>query len=62
MSKFFYVPYKALNTEGVIPCCKVERVIVDAHVFSKCLIGISKDSFSLNGVDCILPNQFKEEL
>ena len=62
MSKFFYVPYKALNTEGVIPCCKVERVIVDDHVFSKCLIGISKDSFSLNGVDCILPNQFKEEL
>ena len=62
MPRFFYVPYKALNTEGVIPCCKVERVIVDNRVFSKCLIGISKDEFSLGGVDCILPNKFKEEL
>ena len=62
MPRYFYVPYKALNTEGVIPCCKVERVIVDDHVFSKCLIGISKDRFSLGGVDCILPNQFKEDL
>ena len=62
MPRFFYVPYKALNTEGVIPCCKVERVIVDNRVFSKCLIGISKDEFSLGGVDCILPSIFKEEL
>ncbi|HIR49075.1 MAG TPA: sigma-E processing peptidase SpoIIGA [Candidatus Faecimonas gallistercoris] len=62
MPKFFYVPYKALNTEGIIPCCKVERVIVDDVVFSKCLVGISKTKFSLGGVDCILPNQFKEEL
>ena len=62
MPRYFYVPYKALNTEGVIPCCKVERVIVDDHVFSKCLIGISKDRFSLGGIDCILPNQFKEDL
>lgn len=62
MSKFFYVPYKALNTEGIIPCCKVDRVIVDDVVFSKCLLGKSKEKFSLGGVDCILPNQFKEEL
>ena len=62
MPRFFYVPYKALNTEGMIPCCKAERVIVDNRVFSKCLIGISKDEFSLGGVDCILPNKFKEEL
>ncbi len=62
MPRFFYVPYKALNTEGMIPCCKVERVIVDNRVFSKCLIGISKDEFSLGGIDCILPNKFKEEL
>lgn len=62
MPKFFYVPYKALNTEGVIPCCKVDRVIVDDVLFPKCLIGISKEEFALSGVDCILPNQFKEDL
>ena len=62
LSHYFYVPYKALNTSGIIPCCKVDRVIVDDHVFSKCLVGVSKEKFSLGGVDCILPNQFKEDL
>ena len=62
MKQYFYVPYKALNTEGIIPCCKADRVIVDDVVFSKCLIGVSKKTFSLGGVDCILPNQFKEDL
>lgn len=61
-SKYFYVPYKALNTEGIIPCAKVDRVIVDDHIFSKCLVGKSKTEFLLGGVDCILPNQFKEDL
>lgn len=60
--EYFYVPYKALNVEGIISCCKVDRVIVDDVLFSKCLIGFSKQPFSLGGVDCILPNCFKEEL
>ena len=62
MSNFFYVPYKALNTEGIIPCCKVDRVIINDILFSKCIIGISKKDFALNDVDCILPNKFKEDL
>lgn len=62
VSHCFYVPYKALNTEGVILCSKVDRVVIDNVEFSKCLIGFSKTSFSLGGVDCILPSIFKEEL
>lgn len=60
--KCLYVPYKALNTEGVIPCYVADRVIVGDVLFSKCLVGVSKDLFSLGDVDCILPNQFKEDL
>ena len=62
MPKFFYVPYKALNVERIIPCCKVDRVIIENVIFPKCLIGISKKEFALNDIDCILPNKFKEDL
>lgn len=57
-----YVPYKALNTTGVIKCYKASKVVIDEVEFSNCLIGVSKDKFSLNNVDCILPNIFKEDL
>ena len=57
-----YVPYKALNTTGVIKCYKVDRVIVEGREFSNCLVGISKDKIVIDGVECILPNIFKEEL
>lgn len=62
VSNYFYVPYKALNTEGVIRCSKVDRVVICDVEFSKCLIGFSKTAFALGGVDCILPSIFKEEL
>ena len=57
-----YVPYKALNTTGIIPCLKPEKVLIDGKNISNCLIGISKDKFSLNGENCILPNILKEIL
>ena len=61
-SPFIYVPYKALNTNGAIPCFRPDRVVIENKEFSNCLIGLSKEEFMLHGADCILPNQFKEEL
>lgn len=55
-----YVPYKALNTTGVIKCIKPDKVMVGDKKFD-CLIGISKDKFNIDE-NCILPNIFKEEL
>lgn len=62
MKQVIYVPYKALNTSGVIPCIRPDKVIINKREFHHCLIGISKDKFDLNGMNCILPNIFKEEL
>ena len=62
ISNYFYVPYNALNTEGVIRCSKVELVKICNVEFSKCLIGFSNDKFALGSVDCILPSVFKEDL
>jgi len=60
--RFIYVPYKALNTEGIVKCIKPDRIIIENKVFKNCLIGLSETNFSLNDIDCILPNNFKEEL
>ena len=60
--KIIYVPYKALNTEGVIPCVLPDKVIINNQEFKNILIGLSKDKFSLNGISCILPNKIKEDL
>lgn len=60
--KYLFVPYKALNTEGIIPCIKPDRIIINNKIFTNYLIGLSKDKFHLNGVECILPNTLKEEL
>ncbi len=61
-SKCIYVPYKALNTNGVIPCFVPEKVMIGEKTFTDCLIGMSKDKFALEGIECILPNKWKEEL
>ena len=58
--RFIYVPYKALNTTGVIKCIKPDKIIVGDKEID-CLVGISKDKFSLEE-NCILPNKLKEEL
>ena len=60
--KIIYVPYKALNTSGVIPCIRVDKIIIDNNIISNCLIGLSKDKFSIDGLNCILPNKLKEKL
>jgi len=60
--KVIYVPFKALNTQGVIPCIRPDKVIIDNIEFTNCLIGISNDKFALDGANCILPNIFKEKL
>jgi stage II sporulation protein GA (sporulation sigma-E factor processing peptidase) len=60
--ELIYVPYKALNTSGIIPCIKPDKVIVEDKEISNCLVGLAKDKFKINGLNCILPNKLKEEL
>ncbi len=60
--KWIYVPYKALNTSGVVCCIRPDKVIINKKEIPHCLVGIAKDKFSLGGVQCILPNCIKERL
>lgn len=56
------VPYKTISNSGLIKCLKVDKVIINGHEIRNCLIGKSDKMFDLNNSDCILPNDFKEEL
>ena len=60
--KYLFVPYHALNYNGLIPCIKPDKIIIDNKVINNYLIGISKDKFNLNGSECILPNKIQEDL
>lgn len=62
VKKIIYVPYKALNTQGIISCIRPDKVIIGNKEFNHCLVGLAKDKFTIDGVSCILPNKFKEEL
>ena len=57
-----YIPYKALNNSGVIPCIRPDMVKINDKILSNYLVGLSKDRLNVNGMDCILPNRLKEDL
>ncbi len=60
--KALLVPFTTLNNKGLIACMKVEKMKVDDQVFTNILIGKSKEPFAIEGIDCILPSVYKEEI
>ena len=61
-SKVIYVPYQTLNSRGVVPCIKPDKVVIQEKEFKDCLIGLAKNKIQISGCSCILPNCFKEDL
>ena len=56
------IPYKALNYEGLLPCIKVDKIIINQKEIKNCLIGLAKDKIELKEYNCILPNILREEI
>lgn len=57
-----YVPYNALNHHGLLECIKPKCIIIDNKKLTNYLIGLSEESFKLNGVDCLLNYKILEEI
>ncbi len=57
-----YVPYHALNHEGILECVKPKKIMIDDKEVKGYLIGLSNDSFKLNGVDCLLNYKIWEDI
>ncbi len=61
-NKVIYIPYKALNTEGIIPCIKADKIMINNKQIKNYLVGLATDKFTIDNVNCILPNKLKEDL
>lgn len=57
-----YVPYKALGKSGLIECFKIKYVKINDKILTNYLVGLSTDSFNLNGSDALLPASLWEEI
>lgn len=57
-----YVPYTSLNHHGVVKCSKTEKIEINGHIYKNMLIGIAKDTFKIEDIDCIIPSQVKEDM
>ena len=57
--KVLYVPYQTIGKKGVIPCIIVDKIVIDKISYLNPLIGISRDSFFIDGMDIILHSNYK---
>ncbi len=57
-----YVPYAALNHQGIVKCSKVDKIEIGNHTYKNMLIGIMKDTFKIEDIDCIIPSHVKEDM
>lgn len=57
-----YVPYYSLNYKGILECIKPKKILIDDIEIKGYLIGLSDESFKLNGIDCLLNYKILEDI
>lgn len=59
--KYFYVPYKVVNSSSILKCLKVDKVLVDNKEV-KVLLGLVENNLFSSGIDVILNESIREKL
>ena len=57
-----YVPYNTINHHGLLECIKPKYILIENKKITNYLIGLSEESFKLNGIDCLLNYKILEDL
>ena len=57
-----YVPYNSLNHHGLLECIKPKYIMIENKKLTNYLIGLSEESFKLNGIDCLLNYKILEDI
>lgn len=57
-----YVPFKALNKNGLVKCFSIKGLLINNQMFNNYLVGEAINTFELDGIDCILNYKLMEEL
>lgn len=61
--KMVMVPYKGVNSEGLIECVSPTKILIDGRVLrKKYLVGLLDDDIVIDGVSCILNNKIMEDI
>lgn len=56
------IPYKVVNKILMLEIYKCNKVIINNKVFKNIYLGISEDSFNIDGIDILLNNKIMEEI
>lgn len=59
-NKELLVPYEGIDNGGIIPCIKVNKIIVDNKEYTNVLLGLYDKKIYIDGVDCILNNRMED--
>ena len=57
-----YIPYNTINHHGLLECVKPSYIEIENKKLKNYLIGLSEESFKLNGIDCLLNYKILEDL
>ena len=57
---FFYIPYKGVNSEGIIKCFKVDKILINDLIKKNVIVGLLTDKIKIDGVDCLLNKRILE--
>lgn len=59
LEDIIYVPYTSLNNSSVLKCLKIDKVIINNHVFKNYLVGMANKKINIDGINCILHSKMK---
>ncbi len=59
LDKFYYIPYKVVNNEGLIKCFKPDIVIINDKKIKNVVVGIIENK--MDDFDCLLNKKIMEE-
>ncbi len=57
-----YIPYHTINNHALLECLKPEKILINNQELKNYLIGLSNNSFKLNGIECLLNYQILEDI
>jgi len=58
--KFFFIPYKSVNNNGLIKCIKVDKVEINGISKYKVIVGLLDEKIKIDGIDCLLNKKLLE--
>ena len=61
-SDLLYVPYAALNNVSILKCIKTDKIVINNHIYKNYLVGLSKNKFMIDGINCILHSSMQENI